>query len=190
MEPVARVKVTVSFLRMDAPPDEPAPALPPSAEVVHLPQPSLALYHELYDTVGAPHLWWLRRVMRDEDLAAILRDPRVSVHVLHHNGVPAGFFELDAASWPVVNLSYFGLMPQAVGKGLGHGFLRRAVDTAWAQSIHGEVVRGVSVNTCTADHPRALPMYLRVGFRPVRQVREVWNIPLRLGMVIPEHLRT
>ena len=46
----------------------------------------------------------------------------------------------------------------------------------------------MTVNTCTADYPRALPTYLRAGFRTLRQVRELWNVPLRLGMRIPERL--
>ena len=47
----------------------------------------------------------------------------------------------------------------------------------------------MTVNTCTADHPRALPTYLRAGFRPVREMREEWNVPLRLGLDIPDRLR-
>jgi hypothetical protein len=47
----------------------------------------------------------------------------------------------------------------------------------------------MTVNTCTADHPRAMGTYLRAGFRPVREVREQWNIPVRLGLVIPDRLR-
>ena len=47
----------------------------------------------------------------------------------------------------------------------------------------------MTVNTCTADHPRALPTYIRAGFRPVRAVKEVWNVPVRLGLRIPEALR-
>jgi len=47
----------------------------------------------------------------------------------------------------------------------------------------------MTVNTCTADHPRALPAYLRAGFRMVRQVREVWDVPDGLGMRIPDGLR-
>ena len=51
------------------------------------------------------------------------------------------------------------------------------------------VVRvAVTVNTCTADHPRALPGYVRAGFRPVRHVREVWDVPVRLGLKIPDNL--
>ena len=47
----------------------------------------------------------------------------------------------------------------------------------------------MTVNTCTADHPRALPTYIRAGFRPVRHVREVWNVPVRLGLRIPPGLQ-
>ena len=46
----------------------------------------------------------------------------------------------------------------------------------------------MTVNTCTADHARALPTYLRAGFRPLRQVREIWDVPTRLGLRIPAHL--
>ena len=50
-------------------------------------------------------------------------------------------------------------------------------------------VTALTVNTCTADHPRALPGYLRAGFRPLRAVREVWDVPNQLGLSIPERLR-
>jgi GNAT superfamily N-acetyltransferase len=141
-------------------------------------------YRFLYDTVGGPYLWWLRRVASDESLAALLSDPLVSIHVLYIDDEPAGFFELDGRAEPSVNLSYFGLLPHAIGRGLGNVLLRSAVDAAWDRAP-----RGVTVNTCTADHPRALPTYLRAGFREVRKVREVWDIPLRLGLQVPDRLR-
>jgi len=184
-EPAVRVGVTVTFLRMDAPPAEPAPSLPDDVLVAAVESPTVAFYRFLYDTVGADYCWWLRRITPDAELAALLRDPRVSIHVLYRGGEPGGFFELDGRAGPEVNLSYFGLMPHAVGTGLGYPFLRRAVDKAWSGSP-----RGMTVNTCTADHPRALPTYRRAGFRPVRAVRETWNIPLRLGMRVPDSLRT
>src|SRR5579872_7485942 len=105
MEPVARVIVTVTFLRMDAPPAEPAPPLPTGSQVVRLASPSVAFYRYLYDTVGAPHLWWLRRVVPDEELATLLGTRGISIHVLYVGGEPAGFAELDARPWPAVNLS-------------------------------------------------------------------------------------
>ena len=184
MHLTTRVAVTVMFLRMDTPPGPPPPSAPGGVDVVRLAQPSVGFYRYLYDTVGAPHLWWLRRSLPDNSIAPLLADPAVSVHVLYRGGEPAGFFELDARSRPDVNLSYFGLMPHAVGTGIGSWFLRRAVDEAFSGSG-----RGVTVNTCTADHPRALPTYLRTGFRPIRSVREVWDVPNRLGLAIPDHLR-
>ena len=184
MEPVTRVAVTVTFLRMDRVPAEAAPVLPPACQVVRAASCSVGFYRYLYDTVGADYVWWLRRTVPDDELAALLASPLVSIHVLYRDGEPAGFFELDARTWPDINLSYFGLMPHAVGTGMGYPFLRQSVDLVWRQGA-----RGMTVNTCTADHKRALPTYLRAGFRTVRQVRELWHVPLRLGMRIPEHLR-
>jgi GNAT superfamily N-acetyltransferase len=184
MEPTIRVAVTVTFLRMDRSPVEAAPVLPTACQVVRAACCTVGFYRYLYDTVGADYVWWLRRTMPDDELAALLANPLVSIHVLYRDGEPAGFFELDARTWPDINLSYFGLMPHVIGTGTGYPLLRQSVDTVWRQGA-----RGMTVNTCTADHPRALPTYLRAGFRTVRQVRELWHVPVRLGMRIPEHLR-
>ncbi len=176
--------VDVTFLRMDRAPAEPAAPLPPGADVVRLAQCSVAFYRFLYATVGQDYVWWLRRTLTDAELGAILSDARVSIHVLYQGGEPAGFYELDRRSFPAINLSYFGLLPQAIGRGLGRAFLRHAVDAAWAEGA-----RAMTVNTCTADHPRALPNYVAVGFVPQRVIREVWRIPNALGLPIPERLK-
>ena len=185
MEAVTRVAVTVTFLRMDRPPSDPAPALPAGFAIVPAARPSVAYYRYLYNTVGADYVWWLRRTMHDRELAELLGDRAVSIHTLYHDGEPAGFFELDARVWPDVNLSYFGLLPHAVGTGIGYRFLRQAIEAGWRH----KGAQGLTVNTCTADHPRALPTYIRSGFRPVRQARELWSVPTRLGLRIPPHLR-
>ena len=181
---VVRVGVTVTFLRMDRAPEEPPPALPAEATVVRVAAPTVAFYRFLYNTVGADYVWWLRRLMPDAELAALLRHPAVEIHVLSIGGQPAGFFELEVRPSHEVNLCYFGLMPHAIGGGLGYPFLRRAVAEGWRHNP-----RVLTVNTCTADHPRALPAYLRAGFQPVRRSDEVWNVPLSLGLTIPPRLR-
>ena len=178
------VAVEVTFLRMDRPPAGPAPAFPAGAAVVVAERCTVGFYRYLYDGVGRRHVWWLRRTLTDEQLAGVLADPANSVHVLMHQGEPAGFYELDRRNRPVVNLSYFGLLPHALGRGMGRALLRHALEAAWADGT-----RAVTVNTCTADHPRALPNYLAAGFRPVRVVREVWQVPVRLGLPIPPVLR-
>ena len=67
--------------------------------------------------------------------AGILNDPAVSIHVLYQDGEPAGFYELDRRNKPFTNLGYFGLMPHAIGHGLGHAFLRHAVDDRLGRGI-------------------------------------------------------
>lgn len=183
MEPTTKVRVRVTFLRMEQRGPAPRP-LPADTTLVRLARCSLPFYRYLYGTVGGPYVWWLRRTLNDEALASLLRHPAVSVHVLYRGGEPAGFFELDASAKPVVNLSYFGLVPDATGQGLGVGFLDAAVQAAWDQGA-----RAITVNTCTADHPRALPNYLRAGFQKARVIDEYWDVPNRLGLVIPAHLR-
>jgi GNAT superfamily N-acetyltransferase len=184
MGTVTRVAVTVTFLRMDEPPARPAKSLPAGWQVVRADSPSVPFYRYLYNTVGADYVWWLRRTTPDDELAGLLRHRAITINTLYHKGEPAGFYELDARSWPDVNLSYFGLMPHAVGTGIGTAFLRYAVDQVWRTGA-----KGMTVNTCTADHPRALPTYLRAGFRVVRQAREVWTIPNSLNLRIPAALR-
>ena len=183
MQPTTRVGVRVTFLRMDERGPAPRP-LPPDTDLVRLVHCSVPFYRYLYGSVGAPYVWWLRRSLSDQAIGKILANPAVSVHVLYRDGEPAGFFELDASALPVVNVSYFGLMPEATGKGLGVAFLDAAVETAW-----NEGARAITVNTCTADHPRALPNYLRAGFQKVRAIDEVWEVPTRLGLSVPQHLR-
>ena len=184
-EPVTRVAVDVTFLRMDAPPEGAAPPLPERASVVRVARCSVPFYRYLYDTIGRDWVWWLRRTVPDQELAALLARRDISIHVLYQGGEPAGFYELERRGGEAgTNLAYFGLMPHAIGHGVGRALLRQAIDTAWADRP-----RAVTVNTCTADHPRALPNYVAAGFRVLRVVREVWPVPNRLGLTIPERLR-
>jgi GNAT superfamily N-acetyltransferase len=169
---------------MDQAPIGPGTGLGPEFQIVRAQAPSVPFYRYLYNSVGADYLWWLRRTTPDHELAALLRDKAVAIHTLYARGEPAGFFELDSRTWPDVNLSYFGLMPGIIGHGTGRAFLRAAVDEVWRLGA-----KGMTVNTCTADHPRALPNYLRAGFSIVRQVREIWAVPNRLNMRIPSSLK-
>jgi GNAT superfamily N-acetyltransferase len=114
----------------------------------------------------------------------VLADPEITVDVARREDAALGFFELDRRAWPQINLAYFGLLPAAIGQGLGMALLHRAIAVAWAEGC-----TALTVNTCTADHPRALPNYLKAGFRQLRTIREEWPVPDRLGLTIPEALR-
>jgi RimJ/RimL family protein N-acetyltransferase len=150
--------------------------------LVHAKRPPLHFYRYLYHTVGAPYLWWQRRELDDDALAAIVHDERVEILVLLLDGVPAGFAELDRRRPGEVALAYFGLMPELVGQGLGLPFLGRVMEHAW----QGDDVERVIVHACSTDHPRALMVYQRIGFRPYDVQRELVDDPRARGL-FPEH---
>jgi len=176
--PIARLRTTITWLEMAAPPVEPAPPDPPGLRIERARGIDVSFYRFLYDTVGAAYLWYERRALHEPALAALLRDPAISVHVACEGDTPAGFFELDRRHPTDIDLAYFGLLPDFVGKGLGRWFLRRAVDAAWA-----EKPRLVSVNTNSFDHPRALANYRRAGFVPVRRLDHEFDDPRLTGLI-------
>jgi GNAT superfamily N-acetyltransferase len=84
--------------------------------------------------------------------------------LLSYETVPAGFAELERSADGVVEIVYFGLLPDFIGRGVGRAFLDAVVARAW----DGGAGR-VWLHTCTLDHPRALSHYLSAGFRVVRE---------------------
>jgi GNAT superfamily N-acetyltransferase len=184
-EQADRIAVIVTFLRLNARKPAPPTVFPPGVTLTSE-RLGVDAYRQIYNEVGAPWLWWLRRLMPDDLLARHLTSPSLTIKILRVNGDIAGFFETDATPWPDVNLNYFGLLPGFIGQGLGALLLAAAIDSVF---IEASPLRGMTVNTCTADHPRALPNYLAAGFVETRRVREIWDIPRRLGLVVPEHLR-
>ncbi|MBB3174232.1 hypothetical protein FHR90_002068 [Endobacter medicaginis] len=178
-----RIVVEVTFLRMSRPLPRPAAPLPEGLRLEVAQAVPVAFYRDLYDAVGADYCWWLRRILPDEDIRAVMRAPGWSLHVLYNGDSPAGFYELERRGADI-NLSYFGLMPSMIGRGAGRPLLEAAIESAWRQNPSA-----LRVNTCTADHPRALPLYEAAGFRRIRQVREIWDIPDSLGLRIPASLR-
>jgi len=123
-------------------------------------RPSVRFYRYLYGAVGGAWCWVLRERVPDATLRALLDDPRVEVHVLYEAGVPQGYGELDRRRADEVEIVYFGLVPEAVGRGLGRWFLEQIAARAWRTRP-----RRVWVHTCDLDHPRALANYQSAGFR-------------------------
>lgn len=153
------IRSNVTYLEMLAAPVRP-PAVPRvGVEVRRAVKPTLSFYRYLYDTVGGDWNWTGRRLMDDALLAGDVQDAEVEVNVLWVEGVPAGLMELDLRQLPEIELLYFGLVPDFIGKGLGRFALDWAVDRAWSF--------GPSrfwVHTCDLDHPNALSVYQKAGF--------------------------
>ena len=170
------IPVTVTFLEMKAPPSN--YSHPPMNRQIallktrHMP---LHFYRYLMDRVGRKWHWVNVLRLSDEELAAGIHGPGRDIRVLYLDGVPAGFFDLKPHLPEDVELAYFGMMEHATGQGIGRWFLGAAIEAAWSYAP-----RRVSVQTCTLDHPAALPLYQKLGFEPVGQKREE-VFPLTLG---------
>ena len=140
--------------------------------------PTVAFYRFLYNSVGADWLWYERRAMDDDTLAAIVQNDAVEVYVLYVEGVPAGFAELDRREKTEIELAYCGLMPEFIGRGLGNYLLSTAIDIAWTY----EPSR-VWLHTNTFDHARALPLYQQHGFTAYDQEQKIIPDPRLTGLI-------
>jgi GNAT superfamily N-acetyltransferase len=166
---MALIDDVITYLEMRERPAQPRiPAPPGKLALMRAEACTVSFYRYLYETVGTPWLWYERRLLEDDLLSEEIAKPTTEIFVLYLAGVPAGYFELDAAASRETELRYFGLVPQFIGRRLGPFLLQAAIDQAWLRPIER-----LWVHTRTFDHPKALGLYQRAGFvvygrQPVR----------------------
>ncbi|MBY0528208.1 MAG: GNAT family N-acetyltransferase [Gemmataceae bacterium] len=156
---MAQVEIQTFYVEMLAPCPRSVPSPRDGLAVVRAVRPTVAFYRFFYDVVGEHWNWSSRKKMADAEIAAIIHDPKVEMHVLYVEGVPAGFAELDRRTEGEIELVQFGLLPDFIGQGLGKYFLQWTIDKAWSYQPNR-----LWLHTCTLDHPAALPSYLKAGF--------------------------
>ncbi len=171
-----KIAAVTTYLEMRHPPDR-SPIEPPAGfqlRSVNSPDPDW--YRELFRTVGEAWLWYSRLQLNNDQLIAILHDPRVDVFALEHAGRDQGLIELDRRQSPEIELAYLGLAPELIGQGLGRFLIGRALEVAWSHHPSR-----VILHTCNLDHPRALAFYEKTGFVPYKRAIEVANDPRLTG---------
>ena len=145
----------------------------PNLVVEHVSQPSAELYRRCYRTVGEAYQWRDRWGWTDEDIRAHLAQPEITLHIARRGAALAGWYELRRVPEDrSVEIAYFGLFPDAIGRGLGKHLLSCAVRDAWALAP-----ARVWLHTCTLDHPAALPNYKKRGFAPYKTETYEVNFP-------------
>lgn len=141
------------------------------------PQPDLDWYRNLYRQIGEEWLWFSRAMMHDQQLAAVIHHPNVSVYALSDGAQDIGLLELDWRQAPNCEIAFFGLIPEAVSQGAGAWMMGEAQRIAF----DAERATRLWLHTCTLDHPQAMPFYLRHGFRAFRREVEIAPDPRLSG---------
>jgi GNAT superfamily N-acetyltransferase len=172
--PPGYVGTVVTFLEMTRrPPLRPVPPSPLRLERWREPHPDR--YRELFRRVGGRWLWYSRLAMDDGTLSRTIRD----VHaVVDPRRIEVGMIELDFLTAGECLIRFLGLVPELAGKGHGKWLFAQLLSLAWAPGI-----RRVHVNTCTLDHPAALPSYMRAGFVAYKRAFERFPDPRLAGLL-------
>ena len=151
------------YLQMMSPEELRPKSLAPDTRLVRLEIPFPALNRLFYHEVGKLWKWTDRLNWSEEEWRNWVDCEKVQTWMILLRGTPAGYFELYDQDGDV-EIAYFGMLPQFLGKGLGGGFLAAAVEKAWQM----EAAR-VWVHTCNLDHPNALKNYQARGFQIYRE---------------------
>src|SRR5437773_8165863 len=111
---------------------------------------------DLYLAVG--EMWSLndKRVWTDEQWKEYGLAPELRTFGAYYDNSLAGYYELRRDDEGGVEIAYFGLLPEFIGRGFGGALLTSAIEEAWRMSPS---IARVWVHTCTLDHPRALANY-------------------------------
>lgn len=140
--------------------------------------PDLNWYRVLYRRVGAQWMWFSRLEMTDEQLRSILNCATTELFIAENDGREVGVAELARSKAGEVEITFFALFSEAIGKGLGRAFMNAVLDCAWSGSTSR-----VWLHTCTLDSPAALPFYMKCGFRPFKRAVEVADDPRKRGIL-------
>jgi GNAT superfamily N-acetyltransferase len=112
---------------------------------------------DCYFDVGARWRWIDKRPWTEEQWKQYAAAPELRTFAAYYGDQLAGYYELRVAE-DEVEIAYFGLLPQFIGRGLGGALLTSAIEKAWELSS-----ARVWVHTCNRDHPQALANYQARG---------------------------
>ena len=122
-------------------------------------QPDFQLNKFFYKHVGKKHRWVDRLSWPDEKWINYISNKNLETYVISVNDDLAGFFELlYNPELKETEISYFGLLEEYIGKGIGGYALSVAIKKSFQKNINR-----VWLHTCTLDHPNALKNYIARG---------------------------
>ena len=122
-------------------------------------KPDFQLNKFFYKQVGKKHRWIDRLIWSDEKWMTYISNKNLETYVISKCDELVGFFELlYNPELKETEISYFGLLEEYIGKGIGGFALSSAIRKAFEKNINR-----VWLHTCTLDHPNALKNYIARG---------------------------
>ncbi|HKQ03540.1 MAG TPA: GNAT family N-acetyltransferase [Blastocatellia bacterium] len=167
-----QIEVTRTYLQLTSAAElnaAPGPQAP--AEIVQVRNCPASFYRYLYAEVGRLYHWTDRLPWTDAEINAHLARAEITLWIMVVEGAPAGYFELERHTDGSIEVAYFGLLQEFLGRGLGKHLLSEAVRRAWQQGA-----TRVWLHTCTLDDPAALPNYLKRGFKPFKEEKYLTTV--------------
>ena len=122
-------------------------------------KPDFQLNKFFYKQVGKKHRWIDRLSWSDEKWVNYISNQNLETYVISEKNDLAGFFELlYNPELKETEISYFGLLEEYIGRGIGGYALSIAIKKSFEKQI-----KRVWLHTCTLDHPNALKNYIARG---------------------------
>mgnify|MGYP001976203251 FL=1 len=122
-------------------------------------KPDFQLNKFFYKQVGKKHRWIDRLSWTDEKWMNYISNKNLETYIICESEELVGFFELlNNPELQETEISYFGLLEEYIGKGIGGYALSVAIRKSFEKNI-----RRVWLHTCTLDHPNALKNYIARG---------------------------
>jgi GNAT superfamily N-acetyltransferase len=176
--PAGKVAAVVTSLEMRVRPASTTARVAPAGwTLTREARPDVQEYRRLYRAIGESWLWFSRLQMSADEVAQVIHDPKVEVCFARFAGRMAGLLELDFRVEGECELSFLGLVPDAIGAGVGRWMMSEGIARAWTQPIHR-----FWVHTCSLDVPSAVSFYQSVGFQAFRRQVEIADDPRLLGL--------
>ena len=128
-------------------------------------KPDFQLNKFFYKQVGKKHRWIDRLSWTDEKWINFISNKNLETYVISESEDLIGFFELlYNPDLKETEISYFGLLEEYIGKGIGGYALSEAIKKSFKKNI-----KRVWLHTCTLDHPNALKNYIARGMKVFRK---------------------
>ena len=124
-------------------------------------KPDFQLNKFFYKQVGKKYRWKDRLTWTDEKWIKYISNKNLETYVISESEDLVGFFELlYNPELKETEISYFGLLEEYIGKGIGGYALSEAIKKSFEKKI-----KRVWLHTFTLDHPNALKNYIARGMR-------------------------